>query len=71
MGDGGVRFENASVGVSEIGVKARAGFGFDKTGMHWSHPESPHEFIPIESLLSVNEVDLLFFVPPEPVDVRH
>ena len=71
MRDGRVRFENVSVGVSEIWVKARAGFGFDKTVTHWSHPESPHEFVPIESLLSVNEVDLLFFIPPEPVDVRH
>ena len=70
MGDGRVGFENASVGISEVRVKAGAGFGLNKAFTYWSHPESPHKLVPVESLLSFNKVDLLFFVPSEPIDVR-
>ena len=71
VGYGGVGFENADIGVSEVWMETRAGFGFDEAFMYWSHSESPHELVPVESLLSINEVDLLFFVPPEPVNVCH
>ena len=69
VGDGGIGLKNASVGVSEVWVKAGSGFGLNKAFMYWSHPESPHKLVLVELLLSFNEVDLFFFVPSEPVDV--
>ena len=72
VGNSGVGFEDPSVGrISEVWVEAGASFGLNKAFTYWSHSESPHEFVPVESLLSFNEVDLFFFVPSEPVDVRY
>ena len=71
VGDGGVGFEDAGVGISEVWVETGAGFSFNETFTHWSHPESPHELVAVESLLSIDKIDLFFFIPPEPVHVRH
>ena len=72
VGDSGVGFEDTNVGrVNEVWVETGAGFGLNKAFTYWSHSESPHEFVPVESLLSFNEADLFFFVPPESVDVRY
>ena len=70
MGDSRVGLEDTSVGgISEVWMEAGTSFGLNKAFMYWSHSESPHKLVPVESLLSFNEVDLLFFVPSEPVDV--
>ena len=71
MGDGGVGLENASVGISEVWVKAGARFCLNKAFTYWSHPESPHKFVPVESLLPLPEIDLFLFVSSESVDVRY
>ena len=71
MGDGRFGLENASVGISEVWVKAGARFCLDETFTYWSHPESPHKFVPVEPLLSLDEADLFLFVPSESVDVRY
>ena len=47
VGNGVVGFKDASVGVGEIGMKARAGFGFNETFSYGSHPESPHQFVAV------------------------
>ena len=70
--DSVVGLEDTSVGrISEVWVETGAGFGLNKAFMYWSHSESPHEFVSVEALLSFNQVDLLFFVPAESVDVRY
>ena len=47
MGNGVVGFENASVGINEVGMKMRMGFGLNEALMYGSHPESPHQLVAI------------------------
>ena len=72
VGNSVIGLEDTSIGrISEVWVETGAGFGLNEAFTYWSHSESPHEFVPVEPLLSFNEVDLFFFVPAEPVDVHY
>ena len=52
--DGGVGFQNADFGVSEVWVETGAGLGLNKAFTYGSHPKSPHKLVAVELLLSFN-----------------